>query len=89
MEYAANVIAENMWAQCDINRNQMLLVDAITDHKWDQFSVEPLDAHITVNDRRHARNTTKGWKLCITWKDETLTWERIAKLQELNLIEVA
>ena len=31
MEYAANVISKNMWAQCDIDRNQMLLMDAISD----------------------------------------------------------
>ena len=88
MEYAANVIAEIMWAQCDIDRNQMLLMDAITDHKSDQSTVEPADAHITVNVRRHARKTTKGWKLYVTWKDGTLTWERLAELKESNPVEV-
>ena len=34
-EYAANVIAENMWSQCDIEGNQMLLMQAITDYKTD------------------------------------------------------
>jgi hypothetical protein len=32
MEYTANMIAENMWAQCDIDRNQWLLMEAIIDH---------------------------------------------------------
>ena len=39
MEYTANVIAENMWDQCDIDGNQMLLMDAIADHKSDQSAV--------------------------------------------------
>ena len=39
MEYAANVIADNLWAQFDIDGNQMLLMDAITDHKSDQSDV--------------------------------------------------
>ena len=89
MEYTANVIAENMWDQCDIDGNQMLLMDAITVQKSDQSAVEHADAHITVNGRRHARKTTKGWKLCVTWKYGTSTWERLAKLKELNPIEVA
>ena len=73
MEYAANVISENMWAQCDIDGNQMLLMDAIADHKSDQSAVETADTNMTLNVRRHARQTTKGWKLCVTWKDGTLT----------------
>ena len=51
--------------------------------------MEHADVHITVNGRRHARKTTKGWKLCVTWKYGTSTWERLAKLKELNPIEVA
>ena len=51
--------------------------------------MEPADAHTTVNGRRHAKNTTKGSKLCVIWKDGSLTWERLAKLNELNPIEVA
>jgi hypothetical protein len=32
LEYSANTIAENMWAQCDIDGNQWLLMEAIVDH---------------------------------------------------------
>jgi hypothetical protein len=32
-EHSANVIAENMWAQCGINDNQCQLMEAIVDHK--------------------------------------------------------
>jgi hypothetical protein len=32
LEYSANTIAENMYAQCDIDGNQWLLRDAIIDH---------------------------------------------------------
>jgi hypothetical protein len=32
LEYSANTIAENMYAQCDIVGNQWLLMDAIIDH---------------------------------------------------------
>ena len=42
-EYAANVIAENMWSQCDIEGNQMLLMQAIMDYKTDGHAVTHAD----------------------------------------------
>ena len=42
-EYSANVIAENMYAQCDPNGNQFLLMEAIVDHKTDGTAVKFAD----------------------------------------------
>jgi hypothetical protein len=42
-EYAANEIAKNMYAQCDIEGNQYLLLDAIVDHRKDGHAVEKAD----------------------------------------------
>jgi hypothetical protein len=66
-EYTANVIAENMYAQCDIAGRQYNLVKK----------------NIPV------RKTTKGWNLCVEWKDGTTIWERLADLKESNPVEVA
>ena len=33
--------------------------------------------------------TTKGWQLCVEWKDGSTTWERLADLKESYPIEVA
>jgi hypothetical protein len=33
--------------------------------------------------------TTKGWHLCVEWKDGTTSWERLADLKESNPVEVA
>jgi hypothetical protein len=35
------------------------------------------------------RKSTKGWQLCIQWKDGSTSWERLADLKESNPIEVA
>ena len=88
-EYAANVIAENMFAQCDLDGRQHLLMDAIVDHKTDGHAVAMADKYITVKGRKHVRQTTKGWHLCVRWKDGTTTWERLADLKESNPVEVA
>ena len=33
--------------------------------------------------------TTKGWELCICWKDGTTTWEKLSDLKESNPVELA
>ena len=78
-----------MYAQCDSEGNQFLLLDAITDHKSDQAAVQHADQYITVRGRRHLRKTTIGWKLCVAWKDGSSTWERLADLKESHPVEVA
>jgi len=88
-EYAANMIAENMFAQCDSEGNQFLLLDAIVDHRKDGHAVEKPDMYVQRNGRNHIRKTTQGWQLCVKWKDESTTWERLADLKESNPVDVA
>ena len=61
--YAANLIAENMITQCDLDSNQFLLLESITNHKKDKSAVPSEDCYVTANGRQHHRITTKGWKL--------------------------
>jgi hypothetical protein len=42
-EYTANVIAENMYAQCDIEGRQFNLMEGIIDHKTDGHAFAPTD----------------------------------------------
>jgi hypothetical protein len=88
-KYSANVIAENMWAQCNIDGNQYQLLDAIIDHKKDGHAVHRADSFVIINNRRHMKKTTMGWQLCIQWKDGTTSWERLADLKVINPIEAA
>ena len=78
-----------MITQCDPDGNQFLLLESITDHKQDQSAVPWEDRYVTVNGRRHHRITTKGWKLCVTWRDGTSSWERLSDLKESYPIQVA
>ena len=87
--YAANLIAENMITQCDPDGNQFLLLESITDHNKDQSAVPWEDRYVTINGRQHHRITTKGWKLCVTWRDGTSSWERLSDLKESYPIQVA
>jgi hypothetical protein len=59
-EYSANVIAENMWAQFDIDSKQNQLMDAIIDHKPDGHTVQSADGNVIVNGQKHM-NPMEGW----------------------------
>jgi hypothetical protein len=76
-EFAANIIAESMmYAQADLDGNQYLLLSEIIDHKSDGNALHIDDSHFTTaTGRKKIMRTTKGWKLCVKWKDESTTWE--------------
>ena len=88
-ELAANVIAQNMYAQCDSEGNQYLLLAGIVDHQRDSTAVERSDMYVKQGSNRHLRKTTKGWSLCVEWKDGSTSWERLVNLKESNPVEIA
>jgi hypothetical protein len=45
-EYTTNVIAENMYAQCDIEGRPFNLMEGIIDHKSDGHAVATADMYI-------------------------------------------
>jgi hypothetical protein len=88
-EYTANVIAENMYAKYDEEGNHFLMLQDIFGHNVDGHAVERADMYINFGSNKQIRKTTKGWNLCVEWKDGTTSWERLADLKESNPVEVA
>jgi hypothetical protein len=88
--YSANVIAENMYAQVDEEGHTTVIMDEIVDHMSDASAVAADDLYVTTkNGKKHMRRTTKGWKLCVLWKDGSTSWERLADLKECNPVKCA
>jgi hypothetical protein len=87
-QYTANVIAKNMYAQCDTEGNQFNIMGCIIDHKKDGHALERADMHIKHGSDKQVSKKTKGWHLCIEWKYGTTSWERLADLKERNHVEV-
>jgi hypothetical protein len=77
-----------MIAQCDKEGNHFILLDRIVDHKSDENAISKEEGYFYHNDRRYGKNTTKGWNLCVEWKDGTTTWEPLSALKESNPVEV-
>ena len=88
-EMAANVIAQNMYAMCDEEGNQFLLLAGIIDHRKDENAMSRADMYIRKGSNTHIRKSTKGWQLCVEWKDGSTLWERLADLKESNPLQVA
>lgn len=70
-----------------------MLLDTIVDHKTDGTEVLHKDRFVSKTvlwgKNQHLRKTTKGWSLCVQWKDGSTSWESLADMKESYPIEVA
>lgn len=87
--FAANTIAENIYAQVDDEGNVYSLIDEIIDHRKTNAALHADDAYVEYKGRRRLCRTTKGWQLCVQLKDGTTSWERLADLKESNPVQAA
>ena len=76
-ELAANVIAEAVYAQCDADGNQYVLLDAIVDYRKDpSVAVARNDQVSVVDGKKIVKRSTRGWELCCEWKDGSTFWQK-------------
>ena len=80
-ELAANVIATNMYAQCDPDGNQYVLLDSLIDFHRSTTALCYDDQKVTANGRTHYRRSTAGWHLCFQWKDGSTSWCKLSDLK--------
>ena len=50
-----NVIVESMFAYCDVDGNQHVLIDVVVDHKPDGSAVLDADQFVVAKGRQHVR----------------------------------
>jgi Reverse transcriptase (RNA-dependent DNA polymerase) len=87
--YAANIIAENIFEQVDDDGQPHVLFDSIVDHKKTSEALAKEDNSVGVGGTNRFIRTTKGWKLCVQWKDHSTSWVPLKDLKESNPVEVA
>jgi hypothetical protein len=56
-EYTANVIAENMYAQCDIESRQYNLMEGIIEHRTDVHAIARAEMYINHGINKKVRKT--------------------------------
>ena len=87
---AANAITSNLFAQVDQDGQRFVLFDEIIDHRTDGTEIKEEDAFIHMaNGNKQRRETTKGWEVCIQWKDGSSTWNQVKDVKESYPIQLA
>ena len=88
-ELTANVIAQSMYAQCDADGNEYLLLESFVDYRKESGALTMDEQEIVVRGRKSLRRSTKGWKICCQWKDNSTSWEKLSDLKESHPVQVA
>ena len=89
-EYAANVIAQNMYSSLDENGFSKLILDSILEHAKDNSATDKADKYIiTKKGRRRLRKSTIGWKILVRWKDGNEQWVPLRLLKDNYPVEMA
>ena len=85
-----NAIAESMYAMCDKNGNHILLFDAIVYHKKnDKAMTRKEQKFVDSIGKRQYKRSTKGWEVCVRWKNGSTTWENLSDLKECYPVQTA
>jgi hypothetical protein len=80
--YSANIIAENLYSQCDDEGHSFVLLSEIIDHKKDASAISIADGFTTSrNGNRVPKKTTRGWQLLCQWKDGSSSWVPLVELK--------
>ena len=79
---AANVIATNMYSQCDPDGNQYVLLDSIIDFRRSTTALCCVDQKTTQKWRTYYQRSTAVWQLCCQWKDSSTPWTKISNIKE-------
>ncbi len=81
-DLTANLIAESMYAQCDPDGNQYVLLDSLINHRCLDMALRLSDQTAVQNDNRtYQRRNTVSWQICCQWKDGSLSWEKLSDLK--------
>ncbi|MCP4459790.1 MAG: hypothetical protein GY816_17465, partial [Cytophagales bacterium] len=89
-EYGENLIAESVYSQVDIDGKHQKILEGIIDYDKVTGAADKSDKYIfTQKGNKRLRNSTKGWKLLVAWKDGSEQWIPLSVMKTSNPIEVA
>ena len=78
-----------MYAQCNLEENENLLLDMLVDYQKDDKEIPLTDQHITAQSRSVTFETTAGWQICCQWKEVSTSWEKLSELRESHPVQTA
>jgi hypothetical protein len=88
-EYSANIIAEAVYNQVDDNGFDEVLFKEVVGHRK---NVNALTENVDNLAEPPVIRTTKGWDICIKWRDGSTSWHPLVEIKNsfpLHLAEYA
>ena len=87
--YTANIIAEHIYSQVDDDGYNYYVFDEIIDHRYDETALFEEEAKYTKGGQKVFKRTTRGWEMCVRWKDGSSSWVKLKDMKDSNPIETA
>jgi hypothetical protein len=90
-KFFANVIAENLFAQCDSEGRVTFAMKEITNHRFNNKALSSEDAYYVDNrnGEKKMKPTTQGAEIEIEWNDGTSDWMPMKEVKASFPIELA
>ena len=89
-ELTANVIAQIIYAQCDPDSNQYLMLDYIADFRRSTTALCYSEQNFVIkNGLTYRCRSTAVWKLCCQWKDGSMPLRKLAGFKDSHPIKTA
>ena len=88
--YTANQIAQSIYSQVDDEGRSRMLIEEVIGHKRDGSALRKEDGYwISYNGNKTPKRTTRGWKICLRFKDGTIEWFDLKDVKDSYPVELA
>ena len=88
--YSANVIAENLYSQCDSEGRRFNVLEEIVDHRITKDALHGDDAYRTLNNgQKVPKRMTKGHQLLLRFRGNETEWMDLQTVKDSNPVEAA
>jgi hypothetical protein len=86
----ANIIAENLLSQVDAEGHRQIILDEIIDHRTTRNAISKANGYYkTRQGIPRKKITTRGWEICVLWKDGSTNWVSLKDLKHSYPVELA
>ncbi len=83
-----NMMAKAMYAQCDVDGNEYLLLECFIDIQKDTTAISLDNQRAKHNGREYLQCNTLGWHVCCQWKDGSMSWETLSDIIESYTLQI-
>ncbi len=87
--YFANIIAKNLYSQCNAEGREFNAIREIVGHKTDGHAIAKADGYTYVRRQQQPKKTTAGWHIEVAFSNGMTAWLPLKDVKERIPIELA